>query len=271
MTILLNDILGFTEDELKNTKLRFNKKSSNDNFDPVKLYKENRNELYKGQFWNYSKTKSFLEGQIAIGLFRISNDKWLLFDISRITKDLNNYNGVGYEYETLEEYSKYFGRLIVSYRNRVQNLIRNAQSVIHQCQVDEIISSTFDDDLFPGYENMNLSWSDLKRVIDKTAWRTALENQKGVYLITDVSNGKRYVGSASGEHMLHGRFKSYVHSGHGDNKDLKKLSFEHIKKNFRYSILEIYKSTTSTEVILNREHQWMKILLSKNKNYGYNN
>lgn len=43
---------------------------------------------------------------------------------------------------------------------------------------------------FPGYDKVNVSWEELSGLIDTDAWKTALANQKGVYLITDSSNGK---------------------------------------------------------------------------------
>lgn len=177
-------------------------------------------------------------------------------------------NAVGYEYETLKEYEKYFGRLIIEFRNKSQNLIRNAESVIDQCSVIQILEDTFDNDLFPGYENVRLNWKDLKRVVSKSNWITALENQKAVYLITDKSNGKMYVGSAYGETMLLGRWKSYIHNGHGGNVELKNIEFEHIQNNFEYSILDIYKSTINDEVIINRESWWKETLLTRK--FGYN-
>lgn len=267
--ILLNDLLGLNESEIRNTKIRLNTSNNND-FDPIKLYKEKDQGLYRGNFWN-SKSKVFQEGQIVIGLLRVEDDKWLLFDISVITKDLNIYDNMGYEYETLEKYKKFFGRVIVRYKNKTQQMVRKAESLINEIEVYEVIDETFDDDGFPGYENIDLPWNELRRVIEKKDWKTALENQKGVYLITDIHTGKRYVGSAYGENMLLGRWKNYVESGHGGNKDLKNLSFEYIQNNFRYSLLEIYKSTIDDRVIIKREHFWMKILLSKNKAYGYNN
>ena len=122
---------------------------------------------------------------------------------------------------------------------------------------------------FPGYDRVNISWQELSEVIDTVAWKTALENQKAVYLIVDSSNGKKYVGSAYGEKMLHGRWTDYIQSGHGGNVDLKTLSFEHIKDNFRYSILEIFKSTTNDETILERETWWKEVLLTRGE-FGYN-
>lgn len=268
--ILLNDILNLSKAEIEITKIRFNQNDRTD-FDPILLFKQNDKRLYEGQFWNYSKNKSYKTGQIAIGFIKIGTDKWLLFDISIITKDLDKFGTVGYEYETIEKYRKYFGRLIIKYKNKSQNLIRKAESVINDCELFEIIDQTYDNDGFPGYDNVNLSWNDLKRVIEKKDWKTALENQKGVYLITDIKSGKRYIGSAYGEEMLLGRWKNYIATGHGGNKDLKEHDFNYIKTNFRYSILEIYKSTIDDKVIIHREQFWMKVLLSKNKTFGYNN
>lgn len=47
--------------------------------------------------------------------------------------------------------------------------------------------------------------------------------------------------------------KDYIANGNGGNIELKSLDFEYIQKNFRYSILEIYKSTTDDDAILERE------------------
>ncbi len=264
MSINLNDILNFSD--LRKVKVRFNQ--SNGSYDPLRFFKEDKKSLLNGQFWNYNKKKSFKNGDITVGFIKLRNHKWLLFDISIITKDLNLNNAVGYEYETLKEYEKYFGRLIIEFRNKSQNLIRNAESVIDQCSVIQILEDTFDNDLFPGYENVRLNWKDLKRVVSKSNWITALENQKAVYLITDKSNGKMYVGSAYGETMLLGRWKSYIHNGHGGNVELKNIEFEHIQNNFEYSILDIYKSTINDEVIINRESWWKETLLTRK--FGYN-
>jgi len=145
---------------------------------------------------------------------------------------------------------------------------RTAESVIDDCFVSQILPDTFDNDLFPGYDKVNISWDELRRIIEKDNWKTALQNQKGVYLMTDISNGKKYIGSAYGEHMILGRWRAYVKNGHGGNAGLKTLTFDHIKKNFTYSILDIYKSTTTDQIIIERENWWKEILQSRK--FGYN-
>lgn len=140
--------------------------------------------------------------------------------------------------------------------------------MLGDCEVSQILPDVFDNDVFPGYENVDLSWSDLGRVLTKDVWRTALENQKGIYLIVDSSSGKMYVGSAYGECMLLGRWQAYAKNGHGGNVELRNLDFTHVQHYFRYSILEIYKSTTNDTHILARESWWKRVLLTRT--FGYN-
>jgi hypothetical protein len=168
----------------------------------------------------------------------------------------------------MDEYSKYIGRIIIRYKNKSQALIRNAESVLQDCEIIQILPDLFDNDLFPGYEHVHLNWDSLKRVITKESWKTALQNQKAVYLLTDTSNGKQYVGSAYGQDMLLGRWQAYIKNGHGGNIGLKRLPFSHIKQYFTYSILDIYKSTTDDQIIIDREQWWKQVLQSRQ--FGYN-
>lgn len=266
--VMLNNILQIKN--LDNVKIRLNLMFGG-NWNPIEVFKDgNMDELLKGHYWNYNSKKSYKDGQTTIGLIRIkpNEDLWLLVHIGKITKDLNKFNDVGYEFEVLEQYRKYFGRVIVKYKNTSQTLIRNAHTIINDCEIHQILPDIFDNDLFPGYENVNISWKELIRVIDKESWKTALQNQKAVYLITDISNGKKYVGSAYAENMLLNRWQNYIKSRHGGNVQLKLLSKEHIENNFRYSILDIFKSTTDDNVILSRESWWKDTLLTRK--FGYN-
>ena len=147
-------------------------------------------------------------------------------------------------------------------------MIRNASSVIEDCEIEQILPDIFDNDIFPGYDKVNISWKELSRVLEKDTWKTALQNQKGVYLITDKNNGKLYVGSAYGDEMILTRWKSYIKTCHGNNVDLRKLPLEYMKENFQFSILDIFKSTTNQEIIIERESWWKEVFLTRK--FGYN-
>jgi len=155
--ILLNEILKL--DNLDNVKIRFNL-MFRDNWNPIDIFKNSAFDvLLEGQYWNYKTRKSYKDGQITIGFIRMnSNDNlWLLFHIGKITKDLNVFNEVGYEYEILHQYQKDFGRVIVKFKNNSQTMIRLAKSVINDCEVVQILPDTFDNDIFPGYDKVNVS------------------------------------------------------------------------------------------------------------------
>lgn len=282
--IILNDILKL--ENLDNVRIRLN--LSNTSWNALEHYHNNPELMLIGNFHNTEKKADengklkrgkiwFKENQIVIGLAQIKNDDWLLFDISKITKSYNNHwdgktqsnLNTFYEHERIKEFEKYFGRLIVQFHKN-NSFVTLTGDNIDKFIVKEILPSSLDKDLFPGYDKVNISWETMKRVIEKDIWKTALENQKGVYLITDISNGKKYIGSAYGEYMILGRWKSYIKTGHGGNVGLKNLSFEHIKKNFRYSILDIYKSSTNDQIIIERESWWKEVLLSRPHGYNEN-
>lgn len=263
--IKLNDLLQISD--LSDLKIRMLTTYSNQT-DPLDYFRSNDNdELMKWLFWNYSR-KSFRVGEIVIGLLRLQGNKWLLFNISKVTKDLNIYSAPGFEYETLTQYQQYFGRVIVEYKNKAQTLIRKASGMISDCNVTQIIEDKYEDEEFPGYEKVNISWGTMNRVLNKSSWKAALQNQKGVYLITDSYTGKMYVGSAYGQHMLFGRWQDYLRSCHGGNVDLRELKADYIKTNFRYSILDIFKSTVEDKFIIERESWWKGTLMTRN--FGYN-
>jgi hypothetical protein len=263
--IKLNDLLQVSD--LENFKLRMlttYSKTTN----PLDFFRSNNNEeLMKWLFWNYSK-KSFKVGETVIGLLRLDGDRWLLFNISKVTKDLNQFSGLGYEFETVSQYQQYFGRVIVEYKNKAQTLIRKASGMLNDCTVTQIIEDKYEDEEFPGYEKANISWEVMNRVLKKSSWKSALQNQKGVYLITDSSTGKMYIGSAYGKDMLLGRWDAYLRNGHGGNVDLKELELKYIKENFRYSILDIFKSTVEDKFIIARESWWKETLMTRM--FGYN-
>lgn len=212
---------------------------------------------------------------MAICLLKLSYDTWLLTTIKRITKDLDVNEGINYEAEELEEYRKYFGRVILKYHKTSSTQCRKYGSICDDLEVLEVLPALFDGDEFPGYDRVRLSYTQLLSIIgrQKKSWIAALENQKAVYLITDKHTGKLYVGSATSDNgMLLARWTSYANNGHGGNVELKDLvsekGFDYIKENFQYSILENYNARVDDHVILERESWWKETLQSRV--FGYN-
>ena len=228
-------------------------------------------------FWR-EKNKNFKIGEIAICLLKIGYDQWLLTTIKKITNDLNIRNGINYEGTELPEYSKYYGRIILSFHKTLQNPVVTKDTVWNQLEVLQILSSPFDGIDFPGYDSVNITFHELEAIITrhKRDWIKALENQKAIYLISDKSNGKLYLGSATGDNgMLLQRWSAYIANGHGGNVELRKITedpskgFSYVQENFSYAILENYNARVDKNFILKRE-SWWKSTLKTRVTFGYN-
>ena len=227
-------------------------------------------------------TKKNFERKYILSFCEINkNGEWLFvgiyksFGVKEIIKDKNTGKELNiYDTELIEEGKEFIGKLVVGFDlkeespSAARQRYRYLESLLDKMEVLELKREKVKVE-FPGYDNVNVTWRELKSLIETPAWKTALENQKAVYLIVDTKTGKKYVGSAYGDNMLLGRWRNYIANGHGGNKLLKPLDFEYIKENFKYSILEIFKSSIDDEIIINRESFWKEVLLTRTE-FGYN-
>lgn len=177
--------------------------------------------------------------------------------------------GSGYELESLELHADYIKRLIIKLERPVgRDLYLRWYDKIQSSKLNPEIYELAPDvklGTFPGYQNLRIRHAALQRIIanDEPSWKDALSSVKGVYVITDLSDGRLYVGSASGEaNGLWQRWSAYANLANlsGGNRQLESLrqqfGDEHIVRNFQYSILEIFDPKTSQDVILKRESFW---------------
>jgi hypothetical protein len=183
-----------------------------------------------------------------------------------------------YETSVVEEFSDLSGRLIVTYTRDARATVRLGETVAADLNVVEIRERPMMTDPFISYREVLLSKGELDRLVahGDTAWVTALSSVKGVYVITDTSNGKLYVGSATSENGeasggLWSRWCAYSKDGHGGNIELRALLQEKgadHAAHFQYAILEIADLGTSDQAVLDRETHWKRVLASRA--FGYN-
>ena len=199
-----------------------------------------------------------------------------LYKIEKIIPEV--YDQIGYKLTLQNEFKEYIKRLIIKLDRPVGRDIYNKpfESVQRDFnpEVYEITPSARLSD-FNGFNNVLLLHKDLQIIAKYEApeWKNALENVKGIYAITDISNGKIYIGSATGENGIWQRWCSHAKGLTGDNKDFKNIVKEkgedYIKNNFTYAILEIFDMKTKDDYIIRREHHWMKVF--QTKKFGMNN
>lgn len=101
---------------------------------------------------------------------------------------------------------------------------------------------------FPGFDRLVLDHAKLQAVMREhryATWRTALGSVVGIYLITDTSDGRQYVGKADGAESIRQRWGTYATNGHGGNVELRNLQ----PASFRFSLLRVFDPATPTPEI----------------------
>jgi len=235
--------------------------------------------FYDGRFkeWQEYQTQKNFQRPYVLSLIHLEGSHWLYAGIYKVNGEprLGTEDGREiYYYETtfLEGQEDHIGKIIVHFEKGFRASYLLAEKHMDQISIIKILEERKTIGEFPGFNKVKISHQELERIIRmrEKSWAGALTNIKGIYLITDKSNGKHYVGSAIGEEGIWSRWSSYAFNGHGGNKELVALLKDSPEqfKNYQYSILEIADSHTSDQEILERESFWKDILGSRA--FGYN-
>lgn len=121
---------------------------------------------------------------------------------------------------------------------------------------------------FPGFDRLVLTREDLRLALEDAryaAWRTALGSVQGVYLISDSSSGKQYVGKADGGERILGRWSAYARDGHGGNTELRALiqSDPDHARHFVFSLLRVFGPDAPMAEVDAVEAHFKRALLSR--------
>jgi len=128
---------------------------------------------------------------------------------------------------------------------------------------------------FPGFDGVRLTFHELREMVESHRyedWRAALREVQGIYLITDSTNGKQYVGKADGGERILGRWTTYARDGHGGNVGLRELAFESIgddvvktdhARHFIFSILRVFGPSTPMSEVNAPESHYKRALMTR--------
>ena len=269
-TILLTDIIK--TDNPKKYKLHL--ACWNGEEEPLNVFVRSWKEWVGWNEWRGNRDDWTREYIFSLINFYPKANSWLFGGIFKVKNRLKN----KYEIEEHLEHKRYVGRLILSFY-RYQGLrgrAFNLEKYIDNLVVSEILPDIYEGEAFPGYDNINHDFSVLEAIIqkEKNDWKTALRSIKGIYLITDKSNGKSYIGSAYGDYGIWARWQCYIGTGHGWNDKLVELITEkgvdYARINFKIALLEIFSADTHDEYILSRESKWKSILMTREHGYNKN-
>ena len=143
--ILLNDILKIPEEEIENYKIRF--MINNGHIEPLTIMIQNPKELLDWIAWKSDKDDLSRKKVITfVRYYTKSQDQWIFTGIYKVNKK-DNFdkikNGVGYDIVPIEKYQKLYGKLIVKYKNDTQQLKRNAENVLNDIKIVEILNEQY--------------------------------------------------------------------------------------------------------------------------------
>lgn len=113
--MFLNDLLNFDSQNFNNIKIRFCMKNDELKYaiDDYKIDADKVNEDWL--LWRRNK-RTYKVGEIAICLVRIyDTNEWILTTIKEITEELNVRDTKGYIGKELEQYKKYFGKVVLKF------------------------------------------------------------------------------------------------------------------------------------------------------------
>ena len=249
--------------------------SWNGQFQPLDAFVRGRSEWEPLNTWR-SKRDDFNRPYIFTLIdFYPEPSTWLFGGTYRVvSRSPQNYSH-SYEVQLEQASADYIGRLKVNFKRPSRNRSVRLERYYADMTVSELLREPYSGEQFPGYESINHDFNQLETVFrsNKPDWRAALQNVKGVYMIFDKRNGKKYVGSAYGAFGIWARWGCYIGTGHGWNDELTKLiqqkGIEYARNNFRLSLLEYRPARTDDRVIIERENYWKEALLSRGE-FGYN-
>lgn len=159
-----------------------------------------------------------------------------------------------YDLQEIDFMSDLKDRLIISWGNTG---IAWHQYLVEK-EVIEILPANYVRE-YPGHDDLILSFTDLKTIIDNKEanreWHRQLSSIAGVYLILDTITGSQYVGSAYGKEGILGRWTTYAKTHHGGNQQLIALLQQYPDRYnyFQYSILKTLPTALVKDDVLKYE------------------
>jgi hypothetical protein len=152
-------------------------------------------------------------------------------------------------------HQEWSGRLMIGWPGLERSWYRWADR--NSFPVEAIATESLFEAPMPPWQELTLTWSELALL--PKPWVAALAQWRGIYLITDISDGRQYVGSAAGSENILQRWRDYARSGHGGNKLLRART----PSGFRFSILERVSPDLAEAEVVRVENGWKARLFTR--------
>jgi hypothetical protein len=158
-------------------------------------------------------------------------------------------NCLWFNLQLLDSLKEWKGKLAVRWPPPAVNWARWADRIfpIQAIHLESILVPPM-----PSWRELVLDWEQLGSL--PSSWADRLRQWRGVYVIQDKTDGKNYVGSASGDQNILGRWLQ--HRAGGDAVKLRDRS----SNNFLFSILQLLEHDLPSDEVVIFESTWKKRL-----------
>lgn len=271
----LVDLLRLSGVKLENYKIHCSTDNKRSNWRPLEAY-------YSGEFeiGQASQSQKNFECDQILTLINLGDSqRWLFVGIYRVmgVREVKRKESSGFRYilEAVSGLEHLAGRAIIHF----PKLFRASYLVGKKFEDQLLVSSIREEKMsiadFPGFNSVRLSLEMLKSIIrqNNPSWRAALANVAGVYVITDASTGRQYIGSAYSGTGIWQRWGGYMKSGHGGNRELRELLRDKgndYANNFQFSLIEVCDINADKDYIISRESHWKNVLLTREFGLNWN-
>ena len=235
--------------------------------------------FFDGTFrqWQEHQNQKNFQCEHILSLIYLGGDRWLFAGVYVVDgvqpgkwKNTTCYQYLTREVDGLDHLA---GKAIIQFKKSFRASYLRGPKYASHLLMSELRSKRMTIGDFPGFNSVLLSHRMLQTLVreSNSSWRTALSNVAGIYLITDTSDGRLYVGSAYGGDGIWQRWTAYVKNGHGGNKELRNLLRDKGQphaEHFQFSLLEVCDLNSSDEYVIERETHWKTVL--KSREFGLN-
>lgn len=269
----LFDVLRLHDDAIEPGQCKLHLAGWNGYENPIDVYLDGKFDV-----WQARQTRKNFSRPLVVSLIAMEQaHHWLLagvFDVLGL-EFVKSWDAYRYKMVERKSVADLNGRMVVHHQRTGRQSYLLAERWADALVVAELLPRRLAVGSFPGFVKVRLTKRRLDIIVghESSSWRSALSSVAGVYVISDGLTGKLYVGSATGEAGIWGRWCAYSKSGHGGNKELRsllKIEGRAYASNFVFGVLETADTRASEHDILAREAHWKDLLMSRLHGYNAN-
>jgi len=139
------------------------------------------NEFIRGKFKEYQETQNSqnFKRKHIFSLIYYRKDEWIFAGIYEKISVKKIEDKFKYETKLLNRYEDLIGRLVLHYvKPHPQNTYPYLESIFNKLEIVELLHDKVAREKFPGFENVDISYSELKNIIklEDDSWKSALSN-----------------------------------------------------------------------------------------------